>query len=244
MTERPAGSALVTGASRGIGAAVAKRLAEAGWPVGVNFRDSRGDAEAVVAGIEDGGGRAIPLEGDVTSADAVEGMLEALEDAHGPPLVLVNNAGIRRDGLAATLSEDDWDEVLSTNLRGAFSTTSRALSRMVRARFGRIVNISSAIGLRANPGQANYAAAKAGMLGFTRTVAAEVAKKGVTVNAVAPGYIDTELISDVAGEVESEIPMRRLGRPEEVANCVAFLVSEHASYITGTCIVIDGGLTA
>ncbi|HEV2999385.1 MAG TPA: 3-oxoacyl-ACP reductase FabG [Solirubrobacteraceae bacterium] len=242
---RPAeGAALVTGASRGIGAATARALAAAGWPVGVNFRDDADGAAAVVESIEQAGGRALAVRGDVADPDAVQAVFDQVEDAYGRVLVLVNNAGVRADKLAASLTDEDWSGVLEVNLSAAFRTTRRALRGMLRARFGRIVNVSSAIAVRANPGQANYAAAKAGLIGLTRTVAAEVASRGITVNAVIPGYIDTKLIEDVPAESFKAVPARRAGTPEEAAACIGFLASEEASYVTGTTVAVDGGLTA
>ena len=194
------GSALVTGASRGIGAAIARALAADGWRVGVNYRADRSGAEAVVSEIERSGGQAVALEADVAdrgAADDLFGSLETHFDA--PVLALVNNAGISRDDLTPSLGDDEWDDVLQTNLSAAFRLTRRALRPMIRARAGRIVNISSIAGLRANPGQANYSAAKAGLIALTKTAAVEVARRGVTVNAVAPGLIDTEFIG---GRVE------------------------------------------
>jgi 3-oxoacyl-[acyl-carrier protein] reductase len=159
-------------------------------------------------------------------------------------LVLVNNAGVRADGLVPQLGDDEWERVLDTNLSAAFRVTRRALGRMVRVRFGRIVNIASVVGPRANVGQANYAAAKAGLIGFTKTVAVEVARRGVTVNAVAPGYVETQLTDGVESPLIDAIPARRPGTPEEIAACVRFLASEDASYITGTTLTVDGGLSA
>ena len=239
------GSALVTGASRGIGAAIAATLADAGWPVGVNYRSDRAGAERVVSGIEERGGRALAVEGDVALADTADRLVGAVEERFGPLLVLVNNAGVTADALTPQIGDDDWDRVLDTNLSGPFRVTRRALRPMMRARFGRVVNIASIVGVRANPGQANYAASKAGLIGFTRTVAAEVARRGVTVNAVAPGFIDTEMTHglDVSALVE-RVPARRVGTPEEVAACVRFLISEEAAYVTGSTLTVDGGLTA
>jgi 3-oxoacyl-[acyl-carrier protein] reductase len=239
------GSALVTGASRGIGAAIATSLADAGWPVGVNYRTDRAGAEAVVARIEERGGRAMALEGDVRRADAADALVSAVEERFGPLMVLVNNAGVTADALTPQIGDEDWERVIGTNLSGPFRVTRRALRSMMRARFGRVVNIASIVGLRANPGQANYAASKAGLIGFTRTVAAEVARRGVTVNAVAPGFIETEMTHglDLTTLVE-RVPARRVGTPEEVAACVRFLVSEEAGYVTGSTLIVDGGLTA
>jgi 3-oxoacyl-[acyl-carrier protein] reductase len=237
------GCALVTGASRGIGAATARVLAQAGWPVGVLYRDDAAGAQAVAA--ELGADRAVAIRADVATAGDVDAAFAAVEDAFGVPvLVLVNNAGVRADALAAAMSDDAWSRVLDVNLGGAFLTTRRAMRAMLRARFGRVVNISSVIALRANAGQANYAASKAGLIAMTRTVAVEVARKGVTVNAVAPGYIDTALIDDVPEERRLAVPAGRAGTAEEVAACVGFLASEQASYVTGATLVVDGGLTA
>ena len=243
MPSRPEGWALVTGSSRGIGAATALALAAAGWPVRVNYREDEAGAREVVAAIEAAGGSAAALRGDVAAAAEAEALLAA--DERGPVLVLVNNAGLRRDGLSPQLGDEDWARVLEVNLTAAFRTTRAALPAMLRARFGRIVNVASVVGPRANPGQANYAAAKAGVIGLTRTVAAEVARRGVTVNAVAPGFVATRLTADVAAErMTAAIPARRAGTPAEVAACIRFLASPEASYVTGTTLTVDGGLSA
>jgi 3-oxoacyl-[acyl-carrier protein] reductase len=241
---RPAGCALVTGASRGIGAAVARALAADGWPVGVNYRKDAEGAERVVKEIEDAGGKAVALRADVSDHDAAEQLFAALEERFGPVLVLVNNAGMRADALSPQLDDEDWERVLDTNLSAAFRTTRRALKGMLRARYGRVVNMSSVVGQRANPGQSNYAASKAGLIAFTRTVAAEVARKSVTVNAVAPGLVDTELTEGIGERLLDAVPARRAGTPEEVAACVRFLASDEASYVNGTTLTVDGGLTA
>jgi 3-oxoacyl-[acyl-carrier protein] reductase len=238
--------ALVTGASRGIGAAIAKALAAEGWPVGINFRSDDEGAGSVVAEIEAAGGQALPVQGDVVDPDAVESVFAELEQRFGPVLVLVNNAGVRADGLSMQIDDEEWEHVLATNLSGAFRTTRRALKGMMRERHGRVINISSVVGgVRGNAGQANYAASKAGLVGFTRTVAAEVARRGVTVNAVAPGLVETELTEGIDQQrFIDAVPARRAGTPEEIAAAVRFLASDDAAYITGITLTVDGGLTA
>jgi 3-oxoacyl-[acyl-carrier protein] reductase len=242
---RTHGCALITGASRGIGAAIAKAIAADGWAVGVNFRSDAAGAEAVVAEIESAGGRAVALAGDVTDPSAPDALFEALESAYGcPVLVLVNNAGVSVDDLTPSMSDEAWDTVIDTDLTAAFRFTRRALRPMMRAREGRIVNVASVVGLRANPGQPNYAAAKAGLIAFTRNAAVEVARRGITINAVAPGWIDTEMVKDVDRALLERVPARRAGTPEEVAACVRFLTSDQAGYVTGAVLSVDGGLAA
>ncbi len=241
---RPDGCALVTGASRGIGAAVARTLAADGWPVGVNYRGAADAAENLVKEIETEGGKAFALKADVTDPAAPDAMFEQLGERFGPVLCLVNNAGVRADALAPQIGDEEWQQVLDTNLSAAFRTTRRALRGMIRARFGRVVNVASIVGLRANPGQANYAASKAGLIAMTRTVATEVARRGVTVNAVAPGLVDTEMTADMGEELVRAVPARRAGTPQDVAECVRFLASSEAAYVTGTTLTVDGGLSA
>ncbi len=242
---RPDGCALVTGASRGIGAAVARAIAADGWAVGVNYRSGHAGADAVVASIEADGGRALALAGDVADPGTPDRLFEALETHFGGPvLVLVNNAGISADDLTPSMSDEDWESVIATDLTAAFRLTRRALKPMMRARSGRIVNVASVVGLRANPGQANYAAAKAGLLALTRNAAVEVARRGITINAVAPGWIETDMTAGVSTDLLAQVPARRAGTPQEVAACVRFLVSEAASYVTGAVLSVDGGLAA
>lgn len=239
----PEGCALVTGSSRGIGAATAIMLAADGWPVRVNYRQDWAGADAVVTKITEAGGAATAVQGDVGDGEDVKRLLEPGDE--GPVLVLVNNAGLRLDGLSPQIEDDQWQRVIDINLTATFRTTRTALPQMLRARFGRVVNVASVVGLHANAGQANYAASKAGVVGFTKTVAVEVARRGVTVNAVAPGLIDTSLAEEVLdSELSKAIPARRVGTPEEAAACIRFLASEDASYVTGTTLTVDGGLSA
>jgi 3-oxoacyl-[acyl-carrier protein] reductase len=238
-------TALVTGASKGIGAAVAIALAEDGWNVGVNYRSDKEGAEKTVKAIKDAGGNAIAIEGDVSDANGVaDDLITKLEEEFGPVLALVNNAGITADGLAIQLEDDQWDRVIDTNLTAAFRMTRRAIRPMIKARFGRVINIASVVGPRANAGQSNYAAAKAGLIGMTKTVAAEVAKRGVTVNAVAPGFIATAMTEDIPDAVMNAVPAKRPGTPEEVAAAVRFLASDDAGYVTGSTLYVDGGMSA
>ncbi|MDE2836100.1 MAG: 3-oxoacyl-[acyl-carrier-protein] reductase [Chloroflexota bacterium] len=238
--------ALVTGASRGIGRAVALRLASEGASVALNYNSGRDEAEAVAAEIVAAGGSAVTLQGNVADAAQAEALVEAAVGALGGLDVLVNNAGITRDNLLMRLSEEDWDAVIDTNLKGVFLCTKAAIRPMLRQRSGRIVNMSSVVALTGNPGQANYTAAKAGLIGFTRTVAREVASRGITVNAIAPGFIATQMVDsipeDLQAQIRERIPLGAFGTPEDVAGCVAFLVSADAAYITGQVLSIDGGL--
>lgn len=242
---RPENSAaLVTGASKGIGAAIAKALAADGWHVAVNYRSDEDGANATVKAIEDAGGTAVALHADVANGAPDELFAKAEEELGGPVLALVNNAGVTADGLAIQLDDDAWDRVIGTNLTAAFRLTRRAMRPMIKARYGRIINVASVVGPRANAGQSNYAAAKAGLIGMTKTVAAEVARRGVTVNAVAPGFIETEMTKDIPDAVIEAIPARRVGSPDDVAAAVRFLASDDAAYVTGTTLYVDGGMSA
>jgi 3-oxoacyl-[acyl-carrier protein] reductase len=237
-------TALVTGASKGIGAAIARALASDGWNVGVNYRSDEEGAKATVKAIEDAGGKALAIHADVTDGDP-KALFKQLEDELGPVLGLVNNAGVARDGLVLQLSDEDWDTVIATNLSPAFRLTRDALRGMIKARYGRVVNIASVVGTKANVGQSNYAAAKAGLIGMTKTIAAEVARRGVTVNAVAPGFIATDMTAELpTDEIAKAIPARRLGTPEDVAAAVRYLASDDAGYVTGTTLYVDGGISA
>ena len=220
------GVALVTGGGRGIGKAISERLAEDGFEV-VTLGRTSGDVQA-----------------DVGDPESVERAFAEVRERFGPVLVLVNNAGERQDGLAIRMKADQWESVIDTNLNGAFHCIRRALDDMLSARWGRIVNISSVVAERANPGQANYGAAKAGLLSLTRTIAREMARKGITCNAVTPGVIETDMTTDVAGKLLAGVPAGRIGRPEEVAHAVSFLCSEGAAYVNGATLAVDGALAA
>ena len=237
--------ALVTGASRGIGRAIAERLAKDGYTVLINYHSNRAAAEATKAAIEANGGQAELLPFDVSDGQAIETALTTWDAAHkGEHIdVLVNNAGIRRDGLLVFMSEEEWHEVIRTTTEGFYYTTKHVLPAMLRARHGRIVNISSVSGVSGLPGQVNYSAAKAALIGATKALSKEIAARKVTVNAVAPGFIATDMTADLdEAELKKTIPAGRFGQPEEVAALVAFLCSDEAAYITGQVIEIAGGI--
>ncbi len=239
--------ALVTGASRGIGKAIAIRLATEGVSVGVNYNASEQEAAKVVDEIQSLGGKAIILKCSVADSLEVQSLIQAAEDKLGGLDILVNNAGITKDNLIMRLPEEGGDQVIDTNLKGAFLCTKAALRSMVRQRSGRIINMSSVVAITGNVGQSNYTAAKAGLIGFTKTVAKEVASRGITVNAIAPGFIETQMVDAISSQLQQKIleriPLGYFGTPEDVAGVVAFLASEDARYVTGQVIGIDGGLS-
>ena len=238
--------ALVTGSSRGLGRATALELAERGWTVAVHYARSEEQAQEVVGKIEVAGGRAMAFKADVADAEACQALVESVTKELGSLDVLINNAGITRDTLALRMKAEDWQQVLDTNLSAAFYLCKAALRGMLRAKWGRVVNISSVVGVMGNVGQANYVAAKAGLIGLTKALAQEYASKGVTVNAVAPGFIASDMTEDLAADLKAKylerIPVGRFGKPEEVAKAVAFLASEDAAYISGQTLVVDGGM--
>jgi 3-oxoacyl-[acyl-carrier protein] reductase len=240
--------ALVTGASRGIGRSSALSLARRGARVAVNFREDKDGAEETLKTIRDQGGSGICVRADVAIAEDVEAMFAATEEELGPVTVLVANAGATRDRVLGLMSEDDWQSVLDVNLTGVWRCARRALRPMLRARWGRIVAVSSVAGIHGNIGQTNYCAAKAGEIGFMRALAREVASKGITANVVAPGYIDTVLFRSVPEEAQvgalAQVPAGRFGTAEEVGEVVSFLASPGAAYVTGSVVVVDGGLSS
>jgi 3-oxoacyl-[acyl-carrier protein] reductase len=239
--------AIVTGGTRGIGRAIALRLAAEGANVAVSYRSNDDAAEETAEAVRAAGVACEVFKGDVASPEDVQALFKGVSDVFGRVDILVNNAGITRDNIMMRMKEDEFDEVLRTNLGGTYLCTRAALRPMVRARWGRIVNVSSVVGLVGNAGQANYAASKAGIIGFTKSVAREVAKRGITANAVAPGYVETELTGslpeEVKDQIRSQVPMGRFGEAEEVAEVVVFLAGEGAGYVTGQTIAVDGGMT-
>lgn len=238
--------ALVTGASRGIGRAIALRLAEAGATVVVNYAGNVKAAQEVESMIVDAGGKAMLIQADIANTEAVDDMIKNINKEYGKIDILVNNAGITRDNLLMRMKESDWDDVINTNLKGIYNSTKAVSKFMMKQRSGRIVNMASVVGLTGNAGQANYAAAKAGVIGFSKSMAKELASRGITVNTVAPGFIETDMTAVLADQVKEElvsrIPLARLGNAKDVANAVMFLVSDEASYITGQTLNVDGGM--
>ncbi|UUZ95763.1 3-oxoacyl-[acyl-carrier-protein] reductase [Paenibacillus sp. P25] len=238
--------ALVTGASRGIGRAIALTLAEAGADVVVNFAGSEGAAQEVVEQIEALGRRAFKIKANVGSSQEVEDMFKQVLEAFGRIDILVNNAGITRDNLIMRMKEEEFDQVIETNLKGVFNCVKAATRPMMKQRSGRIINISSVVGALGNPGQVNYVAAKAGVIGMTKAAAKELASRGITVNCVAPGFIETDMTDKLSEELRSQlqqqIPLARLGQPEDIAKAVRYLASDDASYLTGQTIHVDGGM--
>lgn len=238
--------ALITGASRGIGRAIALELAKAGATIVINYAGNMKAAEEVERMIVDQGGEAMIIQADVSKTEAIDHMVDTVMDAYGRIDILVNNAGITRDNLLMRMKENDWDDVLNTNLKSVYYCTKVVSKLMMKQRSGRIINMTSVVGLTGNAGQSNYAAAKAGVIGFSKSMAKELASRGITVNLVAPGFIDTDMTAGLPEKVKEEllksIPLAKLGSPEDVAQAVLFLASDAASYITGQTLNVDGGM--
>ena len=238
--------AVVTGGGRGIGRAIAVALASAGADVAISYRSDDASAEETAGLVREQGVRCEAFKGDVAATEDVKTLFDGVQDAFGKVDILVNNAGITRDNIMMRMKEEEFDEVLATNLKGTYLCTRTVLRSMVRARWGRIVNVSSVVGLVGNAGQANYAASKAGIIGFTKSVAREVASRGITANVVAPGYVETELTGglpeNIKEQILNQVPMSRFGEPQEIAEVVEFLAGEGAAYVTGQTITVDGGM--
>ncbi|MDF2545741.1 MAG: 3-oxoacyl-[acyl-carrier-protein] reductase [Anaerosolibacter sp.] len=239
-------TAVVTGGSRGIGRAIVLKLAEMGANIVVNYTSSPQKAEEVVALVKEMGREAIAIQANVSDSDAIQKMMQEVEEKFSTIDILINNAGITKDTLLMKMKDEDWDQVMDINLKGTFNCTKAVTRKMMKQRSGKIVNLASVVGVMGNAGQANYAASKAGIIGFTKSVAKELATRGINVNAVAPGFIQTEMTDILSDEVKeammANIPMKQLGTPEDVANVIAFLCSDDAKYITGQVLHVDGGM--
>ncbi|MBF8982175.1 3-oxoacyl-[acyl-carrier-protein] reductase [Lutibacter sp. B2] len=239
-------TAIVTGGSRGIGKAIAMKLAQLGANIVVNYTSSAQQAEDVVELIKNMGREAIAIKANVANFDEVQNFISQAEEKFGEIDILINNAGITKDKLLIKMNEDDWDKVIEVNLKGTYNCTKAVSRKMMKQRSGKIVNVASVVGVNGNAGQSNYAASKAGIIGFTKSIAKELGVRGINVNAVAPGFIQTNMTDVLSDEVKnhimSQIPMKKLGTPEDVANTIAFLCSDEAKYITGQVINIDGGM--
>jgi 3-oxoacyl-[acyl-carrier protein] reductase len=239
-------TAIVTGASRGIGAEIAKYLAKEGARIAVNYSGSQSKAEEVVNEITANGGEAFAIQASVSEVESVSAMISETMNRFGSIDILVNNAGITRDNLLMRMKENEWDDVINTNLKGVFLCTKAVTRQMMKQRSGRIINISSVVGVSGNAGQANYVAAKAGVIGLTKTTAKELASRNINVNAIAPGFITTEMTDELSEEVKNQmltqIPLAKLGSPEDVAKAVVFLASEDSNYITGQTLHVNGGM--